>query len=259
MKNCEIILSKESRKFLDDLRLYLLSSGKKSGEVEEIVHELKVHLMESEKEGKPIEKIIGRTPKEYMEQLSDEMPNDYLSWIKYLPIIALGAFSFIIIGDAIRGELVYSMLQLVGYPVISLLFIFVLMYVFKYTAGNSLSKVKEIFIFLCIGMLPIALFVGLIVLDRTIDTPLVHLGSTGSIIVTSLAIITMILLSVWSKTWILIILSLIIFVPEIILNETAIQESTKSMLNLFIIIIGVGIYLLISSRLEKNKGRGSNI
>lgn len=253
MKNCEIVLSKESRKFVDDLRLYLLSSGKNSREVEEIVHELEVHLMESEKEGKPIEKIIGQTPKEYMEQLSDEMSNDYLGWIKYLPIIALGAFSFIIIGDAIHGELVYSMLQLVGYPATLLLFIFGLMYVFKYVAGNSLSKVKETFMFLCIGVLPITLFVGLIVLDRALDTPLVHLGSTGSLIVTSLAIITIILLSLWSKTWILIILSLIMFMPEVILEQTAIQEGTKGMLNLFITTFGIAIYLFISTKSDKNK------
>src|SRR5699024_9109279 len=92
-------LSYKSRKFLEDLRVYLFSSGKDSNEIEQIVEELEIHLIEAEKNGKSIEKIVGHTPKEYMEQLSNEMPVDYKSWFKYVLIIISGAFSFTLAND----------------------------------------------------------------------------------------------------------------------------------------------------------------
>ena len=47
MINQEVVLSKESRKFLGDLRVYLISSGKNEKETNEIIGELEDHLMEA--------------------------------------------------------------------------------------------------------------------------------------------------------------------------------------------------------------------
>ena|SRR5690625_3616153 len=94
LKN-EYKLSEDSKEFLENLRVYLFSSGKNSEEIEEIeeiVEELQVHLSEAEKSGKPMEKIIGNSPKEYMEMISDEMVIDYRSWIKYIFLIIFGSF-----------------------------------------------------------------------------------------------------------------------------------------------------------------------
>ncbi|MFD9625270.1 hypothetical protein [Peribacillus muralis] len=65
-------LSNESQLFLENLRLYLFSSGKKTEEVEDIMEELAAHLFEAERNDKSVEHIIGRSPKEYMKLLSDE-------------------------------------------------------------------------------------------------------------------------------------------------------------------------------------------
>ncbi|MDI3412093.1 MULTISPECIES: hypothetical protein [Bacillus] len=90
--NNELKLSDKSKLFLENLRLYLFSSGKNLDEIEEIVEELEVHLTEAEKSGKPIEKIIGKSPKEYMEMVSNEMVIDYRTWIKYICLIFLDHF-----------------------------------------------------------------------------------------------------------------------------------------------------------------------
>lgn len=42
-------LSKKSQNFIENLRVYLFSSGKQSDEIEQIVNELEIHLAEAEK------------------------------------------------------------------------------------------------------------------------------------------------------------------------------------------------------------------
>lgn len=145
----------------------------------------------------------------------------------------------------------YSLLELIGYPVISILFILAVLFGFKYLAGNTLSKGKERLIFFVLGIFPIAMFMCLIYLNRFIETPLVYFGSVGSIIVISLAILTLVLSSIWTKTWVLIFLPIIIFIPEVILDQFAMQESTKVVMDLVITVVGIGIYLFISTMVRK--------
>jgi len=63
LKN-DLKLSKKSQDFLENLRVYLFSSGKQWDEIEDIVNELEIYLFEAEKNGNSIEKIIGNSPKE---------------------------------------------------------------------------------------------------------------------------------------------------------------------------------------------------
>lgn len=88
MKN-NFQLSKRSQDFLENLHLYLFSSGKNSDDIDDIVRELETHLFEAKKNGKSIEKIIGKSPKEYMKMVSNEMIIDYRTWFKYIWIIVL--------------------------------------------------------------------------------------------------------------------------------------------------------------------------
>ena len=85
-------LSDKSRKFVDDLRLYLFSSGKNDQEIREIAEELEDHLHEAERNGKSIEQIVGASPKEYMVSISSEMNIDYRALAKYIPLIFIGSY-----------------------------------------------------------------------------------------------------------------------------------------------------------------------
>ncbi|MGG1574580.1 hypothetical protein [Fictibacillus sp. NRS-1165] len=86
-------LSKQSQEFLQNLRLYLFSSGRKKSEIEEITEELGDHLREAERNGKSITHIIGQSPEQYMESIAKEMKVDYFGWSKVIPVLISGAFA----------------------------------------------------------------------------------------------------------------------------------------------------------------------
>ena len=73
-------LSKEAETFVENLYLYLLTTGKKEKEIKEIVEELTDHLQEAEANGKNISEITGDSPKAYMESLAKEMQTDLIEW-----------------------------------------------------------------------------------------------------------------------------------------------------------------------------------
>ncbi|MDQ0178175.1 HAAS domain-containing protein [Bacillus chungangensis] len=248
-------ISKESRDFLENLRVYLFSSGKNEKETEDIIEELEDHLYEAEKNGKSVADIIGKTPKEYMGQLANEMSFDFKGLLKYIPIIILGAIAYIVMGDAIRGEMEYSLLDLIGYPFIFIFALFLTTVLFKYVASNKISKIREWLLFGIIGMTPMLLFIALIYLNRFYDTPIIQFGTAGNMIAIAMSILVFIGIALWSKTWVTIILPITLFLPEILLDMTNLQESTKLILNGTIIPLCVGIYLLIVFKIEKNKDK----
>ncbi|MDY0395822.1 hypothetical protein RWE15_17270 [Virgibacillus halophilus] len=135
-------LSHESKTFLENLRVYLFSNGKNPKEIEEITEELEIHLLEAEKDGKSIEKIIGKSPKEYMEMLSNEMVIDYRTWMKYICLIIFGSFSFTIFPDLLNGNLSYSILEIFGHILIGIIFIAAVLTGFKLTATTPQSVKK---------------------------------------------------------------------------------------------------------------------
>lgn len=251
--NNELKLSNKSKEFLDNLRIYLFSSGKKSDEIDDIVEELEIHLHEAERNGKPIEKVIGKTPEAYMEMISDEMMIDYRTWIKYIWLIIFGAFSVTIFMDLLEGNLNYSILEIVGDLIITAIFIATVFTGFKYLSKNNLSKKIQWFILFGIAILPIALFVGLMYLNKIIETPIIHFGHTGSLIIGIIAILFLICMSYWAKTWILIILMALLALPGMILNQTSLQYETQLIVGQIITLGGIVIYLWIASKLEKSK------
>lgn len=251
MVNNDMQLSNKSKEFLENLRVYLFSSGKNTNEIEEIVEELEVHLLEAEEKGKPVEKIIGQSPKEYMEQLSDEMSVDYKAWFKYIPFMIVGAFSFTIADDLLAGSLSYSLLEIIGHVMIGFIFIFGVFGVFKYISSNKISKWKQAIILYLTGSLPIGLFVGLIYLNRVIETPVIHFGQTGTAIIAIVTLIVLVWASWWAKTWVLPIILTLMTLPKYLLGLTALQEETILIVSTFVSFGGIAVYLVIVNKMEK--------
>ncbi|RXZ80290.1 hypothetical protein EBB07_19190 [Paenibacillaceae bacterium] len=248
-------ISRESKQFLENLRLYLFSSGKNEKEIEEIIGELEDHLYEAEQNGKNVEDIIGKTPKAYMEQIANEMPIDIKGLLKYIPIVVTGAFSYILMRDAIRGEIGYSLIEMIGSLFIFLFSLLLASVLFKYVAGNKISKIKEWFMFGIVGSTPVALFIALIFLDQYYDTPTIQFGVIGNYIAIAFSILVFVGIAIWAKTWISIIFPIILFVPEFIINKSSLQESTKLILSGIIVPVCFGIYALTVLKLEKNKDK----
>ncbi|RIW31998.1 hypothetical protein D3H55_14040 [Bacillus salacetis] len=220
------MVSKQSEEFLKNLRLYLFSSGKNEKEIEDIISELEDHLLEAESQGKSVEDIIGQSPKHYMEQIAQEMSFDALGWMKYLPVIMIGSLSYIVLGDALRDELQYTLLELVGYPLILVLFIMLISLSFKYLAATP-PDYKHWIVFGFLGVFPMGMFLGLLILNRRMETEMVVFGTAGQIAAIVATILIFIAISIWTKTWISIILPVILFVPEFIINSTSFDEGTK--------------------------------
>lgn len=243
-----VTLSKESQNFIENLRVYLFSSGKKTSEIDEITQELEVHLYEAEKHNKGIEHIIGNSPKEYMEQLSQEMAFDIKGWFKYVPLFIFGAFSGLALKDAVFGTIDYSMLKLIGYPLIGIIMLLVYMFSFKYLASHKLSKTKEFLILGGVGWLSIGMFLCLILLNGQLSTPAINLGTFGNIVVATITIIFLVGISIWSKTLISIIFPILYIAPEYFVGLTSFSEATKLILSSLLMYGGMGVYLFIATR-----------
>ena len=69
-------LSKESEQFLSNLRVYLMTSGKKEEEILRVIEKVEHQLLEAEQEGKSIQSIIGNSPEVYMKAIGKEMKTD---------------------------------------------------------------------------------------------------------------------------------------------------------------------------------------
>ena len=244
-------ISKEGQDFLDNLRVYLISSGKKEAEINEIIEELEDHLYEAEKNGKNIDDIIGKSPKEYMNQVASEMSLDLKGLVKYVPIIIIGAIAFILTGKAIRGILEFSIIELVGYPLIFLLSLFTTAIVFRYVSSRHLSKITEWFLFGITGVLPVLLFLILIYTNDAINSPSFVFGVIGNIVAIGFAAIIFISLAIWSKSSTLIMIPILLFLPEVVINLTTLQVQTKAILYAIVPFALIGIYLLIYLNIER--------
>ncbi|WP_051359418.1 HAAS domain-containing protein [Paucisalibacillus globulus] len=253
MKKVQVELSQKSKSFLENLRVYLFSSGKKSDEIEEIIEELESHLIEAEQHGKPIEKIIGKSPKAYMEMVSNEMAIDFRTWFQYIVIIIFGAFSFSIFQDILAGTLSYSILEIIGHIAITGIFTFLIFLVFKYISSNDFSNMIQVVILSLIGLVPVGLFFGLHFLNKSVETPIIEFGQTGSLTIAAITLLLIIGISLWAKTGILIAIVTLLTLPEYLLGKTTLIQETQLILSTIISFGGIGLYLFISSILTKDR------
>ncbi|TCS93594.1 HAAS domain-containing protein [Hazenella coriacea] len=193
--------------------------------------------------------IIGYSPKEYMDQLSDEMKVDYKGLMKAIPIIMIGAFAYILLGDAIRGTVSYSILALISYPVVTLGALGIFALVLKYIARNNVPKWKEILLFFVESFLTIFFYVALFLLDKKWGEPFFELHTTGNIIAGSIAVLIFIAIAIWSRTWFSIIVPALLFIPQIVVEWFPLPEEYKMLTAMVIVITSLIIY----SRIESKK------
>lgn len=246
-------LSNKSKKFIEDLRLYLFSSGKNDVEINEIAEELEVHLYEAELNGKSIEQIVGASPKEYMMSISSEMKIDYKAWSKYIPLIIIGSMSFTVVGDLLQGTLSYSLLKIIGSIIYSLLFLGGVFVAFRYTTRNQVSKVKEFFILLLPIITSMLLFLGLSIVDSIYETPHIEFGFIGSLVTGLVFLCFIIIFSIWAKTAVLPIILVALHLPAYILSYTSLKLENQLIIGMLITYILVGLYLFTIFKKDKRE------
>lgn len=245
------MLSAKSETFIENLRLYLVTSGKKEKEINELTEELEVHLIEAEKDGKNIEEIIDCTPEQYMNSLKKEMDTDVKSLTKYLPIFFTGVAAYFIMGPAIRGELTFNIVQVIGFPLTAItgLLIYVL---FLQQAGKKQFSTKTFFLFGMVASASVTILFILLLLGSTLFVePFYAASPTVNWIIVAVCSCIFILLAVWSKTWLTIWIPAILFIPDFLYRFSNFSDNA-------ILIIGMATFvsmfiMIILSLFLKNK------
>lgn len=241
------ILSNESKKFLDDLTLYLVSSGKKGQEVTEIVEELQEHLTIAESNGKNIKQIVGNSPEDYIKQLNAEISTSKSSIFQTFMLVILGVISFRFINNLIDGNYTFSILNFCGTVVISALFIILLSIVYKKVATSNISRSKEFILYSMVSALPLLLFIGLIFLDRAITPPTIEFSNVTAWCLAGLAALFLIGLSIWAKSFVVIVILIALILPDVTLKFFTINDSIKPIVSIAATILIILGYLKISN------------
>ncbi|PAF17247.1 hypothetical protein CHH58_16780 [Terribacillus saccharophilus] len=230
-------LSKESQTFLDNLRIYLFASNKKEAEVNELMEELEDHLYEAEQNGKNVEHIIGKSPKAYMKEIETEVETDGRFWLIFVPLILLNAFAYLIMNKAIADERDYSMLALIGNPLVFIITILLLFGMYRFIAANKLSKKVTAMLYIVMGFAPTAMFTGILVADLFIETPMLTISPAMNIAVIIAACFIFIAAALYWKAWISVIVPAVLYIPQVILRFININEESKLIIILSIIIV----------------------
>ncbi|MBN9899632.1 DUF1129 domain-containing protein [Bacillus thuringiensis] len=112
------MLSREARKFLLDMRLFLTAKSVKESDIENFLEDAELHLIEGESEGKSVEDIFGSSPKEYAHELVKVMEKDRRETWKQIGFTVMNIVSFWIIASILivnNGMLQISLIQCIGY------------------------------------------------------------------------------------------------------------------------------------------------
>jgi len=209
-------LSTESTRFLEDLKVYLLASGKNEQATNEIVTELEDHLIEAEADGKSVRAITGESPADYIQSISKEMAFDAKEAFWIVLQVFLGASSFLYLQNLLNGTTTFSILLVSGFLLISAVYLTTLALLFRQDALRNTAR-PRIMRYGIHGSVHLLLMIGLLVVNGLIDSPKITiLPSVGWMI--GALFIVWILVTAWqTKTWILPIAVVVFFVPQLLL------------------------------------------
>ena len=237
-------LSKESEEFIANLRLYLMTSGKKDSEIKDIAEELRAHLEEAESRGKNLDSVTGGSPEAYMKNVSSEMITDFYGLIKFMPMFILLLIAYFITGSAIRGELSFSLLKLAAFPLIGAASIAAYIVTFRKMAVKKWSKKKEFIIFISIQLITVGLMSAVLFLDIFYFEPFYIPSREVMWIIAALGVLVFIIGAIWSKTWITVILPLFLFGPDFVMSFMDIDEMTALYVSMGTFVGGFVLFML---------------
>ncbi|WP_214853570.1 MULTISPECIES: hypothetical protein [unclassified Exiguobacterium] len=209
-------LSTESTRFLEDLKVYLLASGKNELATNEIVNELEDHLIEAEADGKSVRAITGDSPADYIQSISKEMAFDPKEAFWIVLQVFLCASSFLYLQNLLNGTTTFSILLVGGFLLISAVYLTTLAFLFRQDALRDGAR-PRIMRYGIHGSIHFLLIIGLLIVNGLVDSQKITLSPSVSWMVGALLILW-ILVTAWkTKTWILPIAVSIFFVPQLLL------------------------------------------
>ncbi|MCK1977519.1 hypothetical protein LNK15_10670 [Jeotgalicoccus huakuii] len=216
------MLSKEAEKFLTEFRLEMMAHGKKDEAIDDMEAELEDHLIQAEKDGKSLEDVTGRSAKEYIKNISGEMPR-INNIQKYIALFIVYLAGILTVPNLISGDFDWTLSNLLYYLGIIVLGPVLIYYGFKYILVNYASfksekiEVKGTVLIFVFSFLYMGLLVGSIFLVRSY--PIVTFFEPGRDINITIGFILLAILVIGSllmKQWFYAILALVLAAPEMI-------------------------------------------
>lgn len=216
------MLSKEAEKFLTEFRLEMMAHGKKDEAIDDMEAELEDHLIQAEKDGKSLEDVTGGSAKEYIKNISGEMPR-INNIQKYIALFIVYLAGILTVPNLINGDFDWTLSNLLYYLGIIVLGPVLIYYGFKYILVNYASfktekiEVKGTILIFVFSFLYMGLLVGSIFLVRSY--PIVtffELGSDINITIGFILLAILVIGSLLMKQWFYAILALVLAAPEMI-------------------------------------------
>jgi len=246
-------LSTESTRFLEDLKVYLLASGKNELATNEIVNELEDHLIEAEADGKSVRAITGDSPADYIQSISKEMAFDPKEAFWIVLQVFLGASSFLYLQNLLNGTTTFSILLVAGFLLISAVYLITLAFLFRQDALRDGER-PRIMRYGIHGSIHFLLIIGLLIVNGLVDSPKITLSPSVSWMIGALLILW-ILVTAWkTKTWILPIAVSIFFVPQLLfLFVFNLSEITAVLVSYVLTSITIAVIFLRKSKQDQSK------
>ncbi|HAL01117.1 hypothetical protein [Exiguobacterium sp.] len=246
-------LSTESTRFLEDLKVYLLASGKNELATNEIVNELEDHLIEAEADGKSVRAITGDSPADYIQSISKEMAFDPKEAFWIVLQVFLGASSFLYLQNLLNGTTTFSILLVAGFLLISAVYLITLAFLFRQDALRDGER-PRIMRYGIHGSIHFLLIIGLLIVNGLVDSPKITLSPSVSWMIGALLILW-ILVTAWkTKTWILPIAVSIFFVPQLLLLFVFnLSEITAVLVSYVLTSITIAVIFLRKSKQDQSK------
>lgn len=119
-------ISKEGEKFILDLNLYLMSTGRSEKEIKDFIEEAEEHLILGEQEGKTVKDIFGDSSEEYAKAIAREIPYDKKDMIETILIFVLGLGAWIFLSKINNKVVTMSLVEAILTPVISIITLFLI-------------------------------------------------------------------------------------------------------------------------------------
>ncbi|GAB3055563.1 hypothetical protein ACFOU0_01870 [Salinicoccus sesuvii] len=247
------MLSKQSEKFLLDLRIELMVRGKDSQEIEEMEEELRDHLTEAEANGESVDSVTGGSVKDYIRSISEELSLEPGLKKKGMQLILyiLGLFT---IPSLLSGQFELSTSLLIYYFLVILFMGFGSLYVIKEMILKYGDSKKTYIYAMSYGALIFAGMIGGQFIIRSNPGFVFYEGNPNLNFIIGLSLLGLFLvITLFMKRWFFAVLLLLLSAPELIakfatdgaspMSERYLIISSVSLFVCSVIIVGILLYM----------------
>ncbi|CAD2071047.1 hypothetical protein GCM10007275_16210 [Jeotgalicoccus coquinae] len=261
------MLSKEAERFLREFRIEMMAHGKQDEAIDDMEAELEDHLIQAEQDGKSVDSITGGSVKEYLKNISGEMPR-VNNLKKYIMLFIVYLAGILTIPTLIAGTFEWSLSNLMYYAAIIVLGPLLIYKVYSGVIINhTCFKTEKIapkgyVIIAVFSVLKMGFLIGGLFLVRNYPLVTFFEPSSGvNITIGFILLAVMVIGPLIMKQWFYSFLAFALAAPEIIAqifadggpqSESYITISAIALLAASILIMGT---LLISSKKDAKKAK----